>query len=30
VEIVEVLEVPVAYATRPTLRISVKAAGPLL
>jgi N-methylhydantoinase A/oxoprolinase/acetone carboxylase beta subunit len=30
VEIVEVLEVPVAYSTRPTLRISVKAAGPLL
>ena len=29
VEIVEILEVPVAYASTPTLRISVKAAGPL-
>lgn len=29
VEVVEILETPVSYATRPTLRVSVKAAGPL-
>lgn len=29
VEIVDVLETPVSYATRPTLKVSVKAAGPL-
>lgn len=29
VEVVEVLEVPVTYSSRPTLRIAVKAAGPL-
>ena len=29
VEVVEVLEIPVSYATRPTLKVSVKAAGPL-
>ncbi len=29
VAIVEVLEVPVTYSTRPTVRLSVKAAGPL-
>jgi N-methylhydantoinase A/oxoprolinase/acetone carboxylase beta subunit len=29
VEVVDVLETPVSYATRPTLKVSVKAAGPL-
>ncbi len=29
VEVVEILETPVSYATRPTLKVSVKAAGPL-
>ncbi|RMI13663.1 hydantoinase/oxoprolinase N-terminal domain-containing protein [Cellulomonas triticagri] len=29
VEIVDVLETPVSYATRPTVRVAVKAAGPL-
>jgi N-methylhydantoinase A/oxoprolinase/acetone carboxylase beta subunit len=29
VEVVDVLETPVSYVTRPTLKISVKAAGPL-
>jgi N-methylhydantoinase A/oxoprolinase/acetone carboxylase beta subunit len=29
VEIVDVLETPVSYTTRPTLKVSVKAAGPL-
>lgn len=29
VEIVDVLETPVSYTTRPTVRVSVKAAGPL-
>lgn len=29
VEVVDVLETPVSYATNPTLRVSVKAAGPL-
>jgi N-methylhydantoinase A/oxoprolinase/acetone carboxylase beta subunit len=29
VEIVDILETPVSYSTRPTLRVSVKAAGPL-
>jgi N-methylhydantoinase A/oxoprolinase/acetone carboxylase beta subunit len=29
VEIVDVLETPVSYTTRPTLKVSIKAAGPL-
>jgi hypothetical protein len=29
VEVVDVLETPVSYATRPTLKVAVKAAGPL-
>jgi len=29
VEVVEVVETPVSYASRPTLKVSVKAAGPL-
>jgi N-methylhydantoinase A/oxoprolinase/acetone carboxylase beta subunit len=29
VEVVDVLETPVSYSTRPTLKVSVKAAGPL-
>jgi hypothetical protein len=29
VEVVDVLETPISYSTRPTLKVSVKAAGPL-
>ncbi|MBN9141066.1 MAG: hydantoinase/oxoprolinase family protein [Micrococcales bacterium] len=29
VEVVDILETPISYTTRPTLRVSVKAAGPL-